>query len=210
MVKTFKTQVPKSHYLEEYDTLPRFVSYYYQIDSILAKKPKSILIIGTGTNLLGEYLKNYGIKVTTADFDKSLHPDVVADIRNIPLKNKSYDMVVAFEVLEHIPFSDVETALSEMKRISKKHVIISVPYSCFFIEPMLNFHIPKVSKFFHFSLRVPYTFIKTHLGGEHFWELGRRDFPKRKLRSILKKHFYIEKEFSPPINSYHRFFILKK
>jgi len=45
--------------------------------------------------------------------------NLVCDITKIPVKNKSYDVVCAFEVLEHIPYDDFEAALKEMKRVLK-------------------------------------------------------------------------------------------
>lgn len=41
-------QVKKEHYFDQYDTLPRFISYYYQIQSAIKSQAKNILEIGPG------------------------------------------------------------------------------------------------------------------------------------------------------------------
>jgi SAM-dependent methyltransferase len=210
MRRKFDVQAAKERYSKDYDTLPRFISYFYQIDSILREKPGNILIVGIGNNLVGDYLKKRGLPVKTCDFDKTLKPDVVADIRSLPFKDNSFDVAVAFEVLEHIPFKDIEKALNELRRVSRKAVIISLPYSCFSLEFILNFHFPLMARILRFFVALPYTFIKTIHGGEHYWEMGRKDYPKKKVKSVIKKYFSIKKEFNPIMNPYHSFFVLRK
>lgn len=118
---------------ERYNDLGRFISYYYQVKLIRKLQPETLLEIGIGSGLVSSYFKRAGIKVTTCDIDSNLCPNVVGDIRSLPIKDRSYDAVAAFEILEHIPFSDLDIALLEISRVSKKNVIISLPYrhTCF-------------------------------------------------------------------------------
>lgn len=53
--------------------------------------------------------------------------DIISDIANIPVENKSYDFVLCTEVLEHIP--DPMLALKEISRINKKALIITAPFA---------------------------------------------------------------------------------
>ena len=112
----FKTQVNKEHYFNpNYDYVNKFISYFYQIDSISNLKDiKSVLEVGIGNKTVSNYLKTNGFKVTTCDFDKSLKPDKVADVRNLPFNKNQFDVVLCSEVLEHIPLKDVHKALSEL------------------------------------------------------------------------------------------------
>jgi len=57
------------------------------------------------------------------------------DIYKLPFKDKSVDLVVCCEVLEHL--EDPEAALSELKRVSKKYILLSVPLEPWF--RLLNF-----------------------------------------------------------------------
>jgi SAM-dependent methyltransferase len=131
MTKKLGTQLPKSCYYENYDVMG-FISYFYQIDSVIKTKPKTILEVGVGNNVVSNYLDQFGFNIITCDFNENLSPDCLADIRHLPFRNSRFDVVFSCEVLEHIPFKDLPKALSELRRVSKKYVIISIPYSCFF------------------------------------------------------------------------------
>ena len=209
----FAIQVDKSHYFEKYDSVYRFISYYQQIESIAKTKPATILEIGVGNKTVSNYLKQFGYAVTTCDFDKELKPDVVGDIRKLPFADNSFDTVAACEILEHLPFSDFEKALSELKRVSKKHVVLSFPYSCAYVESIVKISVPFFQKQLHFSLKLPYFFITVQINEknkEHYWEMGTRGYSKRDMRKVIRKYFVISHEFHPMLNSYHYFYILKK
>lgn len=213
MSEKFNIQVPKKLYYDKYDNVKRFISYFYQIDIVRELNPQKTLEIGIGNKTTTNYLKQRGMKIDTCDFDKELEPDYVADIRKLPFKNKSYDLVMACEIIEHIPWEDVEKALNELHRVSKKHVIISIPYSSIGFE--FIFKVPLVSKilkkpFLNLFFRIPYFFLGIKFSGEHYWEMGRKNYSKRKIRSTFKKHFKIVKEVRPILNSYHHFFVLEK
>jgi len=206
-------QAGKAHYFSEYDDLPRFVSYFYQADLIRQTKAKDVLEVGVGNKTMNSYLKQGGVKVTSCDFDKSLKPDKVGDIRNLPFKDSEFDLAVAFEVLEHLPFEDFEKSVSELGRVSKKYVIISIPYSSLFFEVIFNS--PAVNKLFgglfkRVHLHLPYFFLKPQESPHHYWEMGRKGYSIHKIRHMLKKKFRIVKEVKPYLSVSHHFFVLKK
>lgn len=205
-------QVKKNHYKNNYDDLNRFISYYYQKEIIKKLKVRKILEIGIGNKTLSNYLKKQGLNVKTCDFDERLSPDVVADIRNLPFKDNTFDCVVAFEILEHLPFKYFSNCLSELSRASNKHVIISIPYSSVYIELLLRFpFITKIIKkdFLRLFISIPFISHK-FLSKEHYWELGRKGHSLKKIRKIIRKNFKITKELRPPIDTYHYFFVLEK
>ena len=107
------------------DDLGTFKSYYYQVKFITELKPESILEVGIGNKTLNNYLKQHRYSVTACDFDKTFNPDVAADVRDLPFKDNEFDVVCAFQILEHIPWEDFPTALSELQRVSKKNVVFS-------------------------------------------------------------------------------------
>ncbi len=67
--------------------------------------------------------------VSLAKTDRQFVKWCVSDGKNIPITENSFDIVFACEVLEHI---DKPTdVLKEINRVSKKYVIISVPFEPF-------------------------------------------------------------------------------
>jgi ubiquinone/menaquinone biosynthesis C-methylase UbiE len=143
---------------------------------------------------------------------KKLEPDFVEDVRNLPFKDNKFDLVTCFEVLEHLPWEDLEKAISELKRVSKNKIIISIPYSClsfsFWTKFPLSNYIKKPR--IDFCFRLPKFYEKHKFDGEHYWEAGKKDFSLNKLRYKLKKNSQIESEHYSCLNPYHQFFILKK
>jgi ubiquinone/menaquinone biosynthesis C-methylase UbiE len=203
---------PKEHYSSK-DSLERFISYFYQIDLVKKLKPESILEIGIGNKTVSNYLKQNGLKADTCDFDKTLEPDYVADIRNLPFADNSYDMILAFEILEHLPWEDVDKALNELHRVSKKYVLVSIPYSSINFE--LTLKIPLLARiikrpFLNIFWRIPYFFKTIKFSGEHYWEMGKKNYPAKKIRKAFSKYFKIKKEVRPVLNPYHYFFVLEK
>lgn len=213
MTKKFDAKLPEEYYCKKYDNIQRFISYFYQIDLTKKLNPKKILEIGIGNKTVSNYLKQHSFDVTTCDLNKDLEPDYVADIRELPFENDSYDVVLAYEILEHIPWNDIDKALGELHRVTKKYVIISVPYFAIFFEIILKFPlIAEILKksFVDIFFRMPLFFIGVKISGDHYWEVGRRNYPIRKVRRLLRKRFRIVKEIRPILNSYHHFFILEK
>ncbi len=171
--------------------------------------------IGVGNKVVSNFLKGLGLKVITCDLNPELKPDIVADIRNLPFDDNSFDAVVAFEVLEHLPFEYFEKSLKEINRVTKKSAIISLPYACVSLEGLLkvrfNLGKKKIRKSFYCPLKVARFLkeIKIEENKEHYWEMGAKGYSKKKIRNIIKKHFKIIEEFSAELNPYHYFFILE-
>lgn len=212
----FNIQVQREHYFEKYDDLSRFIAYFYQIDLIRELNARNVLEIGVGNKTVSNYLRHHGVKIDTCDFDASLEPDYVADIRKLPFEDGAYDVITACEVLEHIPWEDVDRALSELNRISGRHVIISIPYAAASFEIAVRF--PLIGRllkktFINPFFRIPYFFSALKFSGEHYWEMGRKGYPSNKIRKAFGKYFRIVKEVRPILISgvsRHYFFILGK
>ncbi len=202
------TQIAKHEYtFEKYTGIDRFSSYWYQLREIMAAKPQSLLEVGVGEAVVANYLKAMtNVAYTSADFAEDLSPDVVADVRALPFADNAYDLVCAFEVLEHLPFDDFEKAVSELVRVTKHRVIISLPH---FGPPLLlRFKLPFLPEV-SLAWKIPYP--KTHVwNGQHYWEIGKKGYPVSRIRAAVKKHGILVKEFIPFENQYHHFFVLSK
>lgn len=201
------------HYRLEYDTLERFISYYHQIKSVLDLKPESVLEIGVGNKLVSNYLTSFGVVAKTCDFDASLNPDIVSDIRNIDTKDGSFDVVMACQILEHIPFDEFESGLKELARVSKKHVMISLPCRHTGFEFVLKMPFVRTlfkKTFLDIFFRIPVKFPGFEKSGQHYWEIDNKEYNLHKVKDKIKKYYKIKKEFSPVLNKYHIFFVLEK
>lgn len=210
------------YYGDNYDSLVRFISYYYQISYIRRLKPNNILEVGAGNKTVSNYLRHHGYFVDTCDNSKELSPDYQADIKNLPFKNDSYDAILACEILEHLPIEDFEIALEQLYRVTKRYVIISLPYSSFYFE--LIFKTPFIFRFWkkpfvkkndktpllHLLFRMPLFFASYRFSDNHYWEMGERGISRSRIKRALKKKFDIISQESPILNSYHHFFLLKK
>jgi len=209
----YKKQVDKEHYHSTYDSLERFVSYYNQKKLVLEAIEKidshksniKILEIGRGTGFLSSYLKSFDLNIKTLDIAADLKPDYVGNLLNAEsLPKEKFEIVCCFEVLEHIKFEDIGKALENLKRLNDGYVIISVPqirlYSSIWIKlPLLK------SKGFSISLPFPLQHI---FDGEHYWELGKKNYDRKKFKKLLQELFYIIDGFTHPLDPYHRFFVL--
>lgn len=187
-----------------------FNSYYTQIKSVMDTEPECILEIGIGNKITSSYLKNRGKNIVTCDINPDLCPDKIGDIRALPFESNSFDTILCCEVLEHIPFTEFEKALSELHRVSKKYVIISIPYACFYMDISIITNIPFLYKLLRPNISIPFFTHKFEYDGIHHWEMGTKQYPRKRIRIIMNKYFTILKEVSPLNNPYHYFFILEK
>jgi SAM-dependent methyltransferase len=128
MQDSFDVQVPPEWYGESYDSPERLSSYGEQIGLVMAQAATrdKLLEIGIGNGTLTAALRNRGLDVVTVDFAEALRPDVVADVRELPFPDNSFDGALAFEVLEHVPWEDLGAALRELARVAR-WALVSVP-----------------------------------------------------------------------------------
>ncbi len=201
-------QVDKGAYeFRHYLHLDRWQSYYYQLQTVFDLGRSSVLEVGVGDKVLAEYLKNNtNIKYTGVDVAEDLHPDVVASVEKLPFPDGSFDLVCAFEVLEHLPFEAFVPALLEMSRVGKGLLVISLPH--FGPSLKFSFKLPFCGEV-SWAFKIPWP--RRHVwNGQHYWEIGKKGYSISKIRSLIGRHFKIKRDFIPFGNQYHHFFVLEK
>lgn len=202
-------QVDSSHYdWLNYCAKSRWCSFWHQIDEIVRLKPNSVLEVGPGAGILATILKHLGYNYKSLDIADDLKPDYLGNVLDIPLGDNTFDVIVCFQILEHIPYESFRIALSELFRVSKNHVIISLPDASRLYPQSLT--LPKLGKI-NFSLPIPIKLKKHVFDGEHHWEINKAETPlKRIKRDIIEAGFKICKTYRVFENPYHRFFVLSK
>lgn len=117
----------------KYETKQRFLTYWQQLDAILALAPESVLEIGVGTGLVSSYLRYKGVEVTTIDINASLEPDVVGSVLDLEsyFQPGQFDLVLCSRVLHHLPFESFERSVQQIAHAAREHAIISLPIDDF-------------------------------------------------------------------------------
>jgi ubiquinone/menaquinone biosynthesis C-methylase UbiE len=207
-----KKQVDAKHYdLKKYVSKKRWNSFYHQIKEIVSLSPNSVLEVGVGANVVGIMLKNIiHCNYEVMDVDAELKPDHIGSILDMPFPDKKYDVIGCFQVLEHLPYDNFAKALSELFRVAKKAVIISLPDA----GRVIKLHIPKICS--RKLIRWPFTRLEEHeFNGQHYWEINKKGSEIKKIIETIneigeKFDFSLKKEYRLWEQPYHHFFILKK
>jgi len=202
-------QSPFPYFNIEYDSKKRFCSYWHQINEIVSLKPNKVLDVGIGNGFVSSYLDDKGNDVTTLDVAHELLPNVTGSVLAIPFKSTTFDVVSCYEVLEHMPYREFNMALKELSRVSKRHIILSLPDATAVYR--LNIELPRikpVKKLIHH----PWPRSKHHkCNSEHYWEIGKTGYKLNKIKfDIIGLGFNIIKSYRVYEYYRHRFFLLEK
>lgn len=159
-------------------------NYLNSIASLVQSKlPKTVLDVGCGEGFVIRHLLNHnkGLSIRGIDcneealgFARKLNPEADFNLSNInetSFLDKTYDLVMCLEVLEHL--RDVSKALAGLVKLTGRYCIISVP-------------------------KEPYFSICRFLGGKDFTRYGRHSehlqhFSQTKIYQIVGRYFNIEK-----------------
>ena len=192
------------YFTKDYCTPQRFSSYSYQFAEVMDCCAERILEIGPGAGVVTYLLRKAGRRVDTLDHDPELKPDIVASLLDIPVADDAYDAVLCCQVLEHLPWEKFPIALAELKRVTKSHIILSLPHISkkFFVD----FKLPKLRRR-TWSIDIPLK-REMYFDGEHYWEIGRGVTEKELIKYITSEGLKVKKSYRPPEFPYHHFYTL--
>ena len=117
--------------------------FHAKIASVVKSlEPETLLDCGCGEGFVSEVLLTEIPELQITGFDVLPESVQLAQLRNpratfstgsiyeIDQEDNSFDVAVAFEVLEHL--HEAEKALAELARVASKYVVLSVPHEPFF------------------------------------------------------------------------------
>jgi ubiquinone/menaquinone biosynthesis C-methylase UbiE len=168
--------------------------------------PSTLLNIGVGGKVIEKLIPD-SITCFGLDHDIELEPSVQASIEELPFKDDTFDLVTCFEVLEHLPFEKFESLLRELSRVSRKVVLLSLPFANNKFK--LSIFLPVIHDI-TFQYLLPKFYRKHEFDGIHYWEIGKRNFPMKKIVEIVSRVFDIEERYTLDDFTYHTFFYLHK
>ncbi len=205
----------KKYVNKRYISISRLHAYLEQFKLIDDSGTKKILEVGKGPGIFESIAKSAGYEYISVDHDIYTRPNIVSDVTGLPLKDNSFDYVYCCQVLEHLTFDKFSKSLSELYRIAKTKIIISLPDNRKFFR--IGFHVSKlhiIKKVFSIPRTGKDITIDTH--GSHYWEVGDNRFKncvsEKEIINLLYKSLNIEKIhhyrfFERP---YQHFFVLRK
>lgn len=105
-------------------------------ESMIPKDVLTVADIGCGNglflNLLNgnktRYKQLVGIDTSQSALKYVKTNKSIGNITQIPLESASFDLVTSLEVIEHLDAEEYSLGLKELARISKKYILVSVPY----------------------------------------------------------------------------------
>lgn len=202
-------QVNTSHYgFQSYMDKGRWMSVWHQLDEVLKLKPDRVLEIGPGPGLFKKLAGQFNVKVETLDLDPELNPDHVGSALMMPFDAATFDVVCAFQMLEHLPYSDSLLAFKDMVRVSRRNVVISLPDA----ERVnrVQVQIPKIAAFDRLLPKRGSKPEEHRFDGEHYWEINKLHYLLEKVSQDLSAICRLVKTYRVKENPYHRFFIFEK
>ncbi len=205
-----EASIDPSHYdFASYVTLKRWSSLWHQVHETLGLRPRSVLEVGVGRGLYKSTLQALRCPVTTVDINPAIGPDVVGSVTGLPFAGASFSAVVAFQVLEHLPYADFRRAVGEMRRVATDHVLISLPDARKVWRGVFDFG-GKRERFVMFTK--PLWRAHTHrVNGPHQWELNKKGYSVRRIVADLEASgLEVLRHYPVPQNPYHRMFVCRK
>ncbi len=99
---------------------------------VLPPDAGSVLDVGCGdgyiTNALPGRLRVVGLDVGEASLKHVRREKMIGQITDLPCGDGAFDLVMANDTIEHIPDGQFPLALTELRRASRRYLLITVPF----------------------------------------------------------------------------------
>lgn len=108
----------------------RELSRAQAICSMIPRSVTSVLEVGCGDGLVINRVTaqdTMGTDISAAGLSSVRGPSLQCSSDDLPFRDERYELVIASEVLEHLPDDVYEQSLAEIARVSGRYILISVP-----------------------------------------------------------------------------------
>jgi len=143
-----------------FDLYTRNILISKLVNGVRNKRKLKILDVGGRGGQLKDFLKEdkcYVLDLRESERREEIY--IVGDIRDAPLKNSSFDVVISSDLYEHIPREDRLKTVSEMLRLSKNFIILGAPFYSKEVEEAER----KAYNFFLKNTGEPHPWLKEHI-----------------------------------------------
>ena len=118
-------------YTDELAAKPYDLQRIREATALIPSDVGSILDVGCGNgwflNSLSDDIEKRGIDGSSEALKHVRCPTIQGDVGQLPLPDKSHDLVTCYEVIEHLNCGTFPLALSELSRVARKYIMVSVP-----------------------------------------------------------------------------------
>lgn len=213
--KNKQFELSQKDHLQNVDFI-NWYRFFFIIKEIIAREPKRVLEIGEGSGVIRRVVEPITDEYKTMDMNEDLRPDFVSDVRaTVPEAVGQFDCIIAADILEHIPFNDLEKALENIRSYLAPNgtALITIPHRASYFLWMTPTYVPHV-------IRIPTGFLswgafyrrfikrKIWIDPDHQWEIGDGIHRIKDVEDVIKNTgFVIEKRKKL---LYVDFWVLKK
>lgn len=199
--------------------LSSWFRYFFIIKEVIDLKPKSILEIGAGNEIVKNCLSKFVKEYKVMDINPKLKPDILSDLREFRLELKEkFDCVICAEVLEHMPFKDLRKNLNNIYNYLTREgkAIITIPHrrarimiiTPFSYQKPLIITLPSWLKSNLKSFWKQFIKKKVWIDPHHCWEIGDGRVKIEDVEKLMSKVGFEIKKFSKLLHC--DFWILRK
>ena len=169
----------REYYVRQLDFLNWF-RFFYLIKDTLRLGCKLVMEVGVGSGMVRSCLVPHVDEYRVLDINPKLKPDLVADVReSLPILIARFDCIIAADVLEHLPFSELPIVIRNFFSYLKPggHALITIPHrqsNFLFMSPRQIPHVIAVPTGFLSWGAFYRRFIKRKIwiDPSHCWEIG--------------------------------------
>ncbi len=121
---------PYREHIQRYIFAKKFVEACSVLDVACGTGYGSFELSGVAASVVGFEKNQSALSIAYAEYSSTNITYVEGDAKSLPFENETFDCVVCFETLEHLPVTDIPLFLTELVRVLKRGgtLLLSTPH----------------------------------------------------------------------------------